>query len=134
MKKFLILHTNKSVMKLKHIILFVVVLFTATSVHAQQQERFNPQTDKREMNGYTIRLIPAPGNTFGFSVMQGKRPVWVQLSNPFSHAPTGFKNKEDAYKLAGWIINEKATKGRLPQRIPADVAKQLNLPTGALNK
>lgn len=121
-------------MKQKHFMLILFVWFATATIHAQQKERFDPQTDKREVNGYSIHLIPAPASTFGFTIAKGKQPVWVQLSNPFSQTPAGFRIKEDAYKLAVWIINEKNSKGKLPYKIPNDVAKKLGLPTGALKQ
>ena len=118
-------------MKHKHFTLLLAVMLAAGTLHAQQAEKFDPGKDKRAINGYTIHLVPAVGNTFGFTVMKGKLPVTVQLNNPFSPAPAGFKNKEDAYKLAEWVINEAIKNGRPPQKIPADVGRQLNLSAGA---
>src|SRR6478736_8204537 len=114
-------------MKYKHTTFLSVLFFSITVAHAQQAEKFNPEKEKREINGYTIRLMPMPANTFGFFIMKGKKPVYSQLSDPFSHSPVGFKNKEDAYKLAEWVAGEDNKKGRPPMVIPPSVAKQLNL-------
>ncbi len=117
-------------MKYKHTAFLWVLMFSITVAHAQQVEKFNPEKDKREVNGYTIRLAPLPGNTFGFFIMKGNTPVYSQLSDPFSHGPLGFKTKENAYRLAEWVTNEDRKNGRPPGAIPQVVAKQLNLSTG----
>jgi hypothetical protein len=114
-------------MKYKHTTFLSVLFFSLTVAHAQQTEKFNPEKDKREVNGYTIHLMHMPANTFGFFIMKGKKPVYSQLNDPFSHSPIGFKTKEDAYKLAEWVVGEDSKKGRPPMVIPPSVAKQLNL-------
>jgi len=115
-------------MKPKHFTLIFIFLFTCIIVHAQTAEKFSPQRDQKIMNGYTIHLTPAFGNTFGFAIMKGNKPVWSQPFNPLSAAPTGFKNKEDAYKVAEWIIT-KGIKNGIPQKISPSDLKQLNLST-----
>jgi hypothetical protein len=120
-------------MKKKFTPVFFVVMLTSISVHAQQTEKFNPVKDKEEINGYTIRLMPLPGRTFGFFIMKENKPVYSQLSDPFSHKPIGFKNKEDAYKLAEWVADEDSKNGRPPVVISPAVAKQLNLAGTASN-
>ena len=121
-------------MKTKSSTLILFLLFTCAVVYAQQTEKFNPEKDKREISGYTIHLVPMPLNTFGFNILKGNRPVYTQLSNPFSHSPLGFTNKEDAYKLAGWIVNENEKSGRPPVTIPASLANQLNLQNGSVRQ
>jgi len=113
-------------MKKKHCTIAVAALLLAIGVNAQQTERFNPEKDKRITKGYTIQLLPAPGNTFGFAINYGKKPVMVKFSNPYMHAPLGFKTKTDAYNVAEWMIS-KAKNGMLPGSIPPAVAKQLNI-------
>jgi hypothetical protein len=116
-------------MKTKVYAIIFIFLFVCTVAKAQQAEKFNPEKDKRVISGYTIDLIPMPLNTFGFDIIKGNRAFYIQLSNPFMKGPFGFKNKEDAYKLAGWIVNESNKNGRPPVTIPRSVAKQLNLQT-----
>jgi hypothetical protein len=113
-------------MKKKHCTIVIVALLLAIGANAQQAEKFNPEKDKRITKGYTIQLLPAPGSTFGFAISYGKKPVMVQLSNPYMHAPLGYKSKTDAYNVAEWMISE-AKNGRLPGSIPPAVAKQLNI-------
>jgi len=117
-------------MNYTHTTFLLVLIFSITVAHAQQVEKFNPEKDKREINGYTVRLMPMPANTFGFFIMKGNKPVYSQFSNPFSNRPVGFKSKEDAYKLAEWVAGEDSKNGRPPVAIPPTVLKQLNLQNG----
>ncbi len=112
-------------MKKKHFTLVFLAFFIAISVNAQT-EKFNSEKDKRITKGYTIQLLPAPGNTFGFAISYGSKPVKVQLFNPYMHAQSGFKTKADAYNVAEWMINQ-AKNGILPGSIPVAVAKQLHI-------
>jgi len=115
-------------MKPKHFTLILIFLFTCFLVHAQKVEKLNPQKDQKIMNGYTIHLTPAFGNTFGFAIMKGNKPVWSQPFNPLSAAPTGFKSKEDAYKVAELVITKGIKNGIAHKVSPSDL-KQLNLST-----
>ena len=108
-------------------ILLYFASFLLVKTHAQQTDRFNPAKNKREVNGYTIQLLPLPGNTFGFTVLKNNRPVYVQITNPFSNEITGLNNKEDAYTLAGWVVEEDKKNGKPPHNISPAVAKQLHL-------
>src|SRR5690349_14681619 len=101
-------------MNYTHTTFLLVLIFSITVAHAQQVEKFNPEKDKREINGYTVRLMPMPANTFGFFIMKGNKPVYSQFSTPFSNRPVGFKSKEDAYKLAEWVAGEDSKNGRPP--------------------
>ena len=121
-------------MKYKHITFLWILIFSIRAAHAQQVEKFNPEKEKREINGYTIRLVPLAVNTFGFFIMKGDKPVYSQLSDPFSHGPLGFKNKEDAYKVAEWVVRIDSKNGKPPLTISPSVAKQLNLQTGILQQ
>lgn len=121
-------------MNYKHTGFLLVLIFSIVTAHAQQVEKFNPEKERRDINGYTIRLVPAPVNTFGFFIMKGKKPVYSQLSDPFSNSVLGFKTKETAYKVAEWVVNEDNKNGRPPITIPVSVAKELNLRTGAVQQ
>lgn len=115
-------------MKSKSILFALLLTVSAHAVFAQNANRFNPEKEKKVINGYTIRLVPLPGNTFGFNIMKGNKPVYLQLSNPLSGVFVGYKNKDDAFKLAEWVINEDAKNMKRPVRVTPDVANKLNLP------
>ena len=103
------------------------LLISVTTIFAQQAEKFDPAKDQKQMQGYVIHLVPVPGGTFGFTIIKGKKAVWSQLSNPFVPGQNGFKLKEDAYKLAEWIVSEEIKNGAAPKRFTPQLAKQLNI-------
>lgn len=105
----------------------VLLLSFAQCLRAQQAEKFDPKNDKKEINGYTVRLVPVPGNTFGFAIVKGNKAVWSQLNNPFTQGQEGFRVKADAYKLAEWIVQQDSRDGKIPAYIPQELAKQLNI-------
>lgn len=76
----------------------------------QSSLEFNPIKDNKEYKGYVIKLIPAlpnPNNLFsyGFKILGKNMPVLHQDKNPVPSIAIGIQNKEDAYKIAEWIIN-----------------------------
>jgi hypothetical protein len=106
---------------------FLFILLIVTTINAQQSEKFDPAKDKEAFQGYSIHLMPVPGNTFGFIIIKDKRAIWSQINNPFTHGQEGFLHKQDAYKVAEWIVNESIKNGKVPRQIPPALAKQLNL-------
>lgn len=111
--------------KISLILLLQIVLGT---LHAQQHPMvLNPVKDKKEMNGYTIRLKMAPGNTVLFDLLKGQQPVFNHSMNPVTMLPQGFASKEDAFKVAEWMINKYGAQGHFPPMVPPGVAKQLNV-------
>src|ERR1700686_3540142 len=80
-------------------------------INLQRPEPVNPMKDKQEYQGYTIRLVPAmpiPGNmgSYGFDILKDNKPVVHQFQNPLPSSPKGIQKKDDAYKIAEWIIRE----------------------------
>jgi hypothetical protein len=81
--------------------------------------------------GYLIRLLPAGSNGFGYEIFFRAKMVVYEPNNPFTLAPTGLRNREDALKIAKWqveqIWHEKTRvviKNRLLSR---SIAKQLKI-------
>src|ERR1700744_4916568 len=105
---------------MKRIIIAIGLLLFATPLLAQRHEPVNPQKDKLEFEGYTIRLLPAMGGTYGYYITRGKELIVHQGYNPFTNSPMGLSNKEDVYKLAKWQINQlKAGKSPTSLESPA---------------
>ena len=82
-----------------------LLLFALTTL-AQRSAPVNPQKDKLDFEGYTIRILPAMGGTYGYDILKGKQRIVHQYYNPFTPSPFGLSNKEDVYKLAKWQINQ----------------------------
>src|SRR3954452_21828888 len=91
---------------MKKITIAISLLLFATITLAQRGEPVNPQTDKLDFEGYTIRLMPAMGGTYGYYITKEKQLVVHQGYNPFTLSPFGLSNKEDVYKVAKWQINQ----------------------------
>src|SRR3954452_25454888 len=114
---------------MKKMTIAIGLLLFATATLAQRHEPINPQKDKLEFEGYTIRLMPAMGGTYGYYITKGKELVGHQGYNPFTNSPMGLCNKEDVYKLAKWQINQlKAAKSPTALASPAIQARDMKLP------
>ena len=86
-----------------------------------------PGKRPKEMNGYSIRLKMAPGNTVLFDLLKDQHPVFNHSMNPVTMLPQGFASKADAYKVAEWMIGKYGAQGHFPPMLPPGVAKQLNV-------
>ena len=114
---------------MKTITITISLLLFATVTLAQRHEPVNPQKDKLDFEGYTIRLMPAMGGTYGYYITKGKELVVHQGYNPFTHSPMGLSNKEDVYKVAKWQINQlKAGKSPTSLQSPAIQGRDIKLP------
>lgn len=75
------------------------------------KEPANPFKDKLVYHGYTIRIIPAFASGYGYAIFQGKKLLVHQDYNPFTMSPSGLHEKDDAYKVAKWEVDQiKASK------------------------
>ena len=91
---------------MKKINLLSLILFFSIAIKAQKHEPLNTQKDRREFQGYTIRLLPVRGGGYGYDIMRANERVIHQGRNPFSFSSRGLANKEDAFKLAQWQIQQ----------------------------
>jgi hypothetical protein len=110
-----------------------LLLFSMTAL-AQRGERVNPQVDKREFKGYTIRLLPAMGGTYGYDIVKGKQRVVHQSYNPFTSSSMGLGKKEDAYKVAQWQIQQLNEGKQLSPGGPRDQERATKLPPALAQK
>lgn len=89
-------------------ILFITIfmLINTAYTYAQQHEPVDPQKDKIEFQGYTIKLNPGESGGYGYDIFLGNTLVVHQGKNPFTMAPVGLEKKQDVYKVAKWQIQE----------------------------
>src|SRR4051812_7117199 len=114
---------------MKKITTVIGLLLIAMTTLAQRQEPVNLQKDKLDFEGYTIRLMPAMGGTYGYYITKGKELVVHQGYNPFTNSPMGLSNNEDVFKLAKWQISQlQAGKSPTSLESPAVQRKDLKLP------
>jgi hypothetical protein len=116
------------------IAVFTVVAQKKEPVNVTRPEPVNPLSDKQEYLGYTIRLIPAmpaPGSvaSYGFDILINNKPVVHQFQNPSPFSHKGILKKEDAYKIARWIIQNYRKTGHWQNTVSADVARELKIET-----
>ncbi len=105
-----------------------LALLAQQNEDAQPHEPLNPQKDKKEFQGFTIRLKPAPGNTYLFDILRRGTPAGAPLHhNPVTMLPQGFNSKADAYKVAEWMIKKQKKTGHIPPVLPPHIAKTLNI-------
>ena len=102
------------------------------NINVQRPEPVNPMKDKQEYQGYTIRLMPAmpaPGSmgSYGFDILKDNKPVLHQVRNPLPFYPKGIQKKEDAYKIAQWMISEYTNTGHWPKIVPPHIARELKI-------
>lgn len=126
------------------IIFLLIMLQTLVAFNACAQKRgpanlsalepVNPIKDKKEYQGYTIRLLPAmpmPGRmgSYAFDILRDNKPVVHQVQNPLPFFPKGLQKKDDAYKAAQWIIQEYQKTGHWQNVLPPHVAHDLRIET-----
>jgi len=115
----------------KKTILFIVLLFSLYEMKAQSPSANDYSISQSVFEGYLIRVLPVNNNGFSYNVYFKGRMVMQQINNPFNLSPLGFRNKEDAFKMAKWQIQQlhhrNTTALIVNQRVSKDVAKQLNV-------
>jgi hypothetical protein len=114
------------------ILVFAVFAQKNEPVTVQKPEPVNPMKDKQEYQGYTIRLMPAmpmPGSmgSYGFDILKDNKPLVHQLRNPLPFSPKGIQKKDDAYKIAQWMIREYKNTGHWQNIVPPHIAHELKI-------
>ena len=102
------------------------------SVNFRRLEPINTMRDRQEYQGYSIRLLPAmptPGNiiSYGFDILKDNKLVVHQVQNPLSFSAKGIQKKEDAYKIAQWMIRDHTTTGHWQNIVLPDIARELKI-------
>jgi hypothetical protein len=90
----------------KFLLITLFTFFRIVYAFAQQHEPVNPQKDRIEFQGYTIKLIIGESGGYGYDIFLGNELVVHQGRNPFTMAPIGLDNKQDVYKVAKWQVQE----------------------------
>ena len=116
------------------IAVFTVFAQKKEPVNVTNPERVDPVSDKQEYQGYTIRLIPAmpaPGSVanYGFDILKNNKPVVHQFQNALPFSQKGIQKKEDAAKIAQWIIQDYKKTGHWQNTVPAYIAHELKIET-----
>ena len=122
--------------------LFFVILLqiAALTLFAQKHDPLtiqrtgsvNATKNMQEYDGYVIKLIPAlPASArsacYGFDILKDGKRLVHQPRNPLAFSPGGVPQKEDAYKIAEWIIREYKNTGYWQNTMPPQVANELKI-------
>jgi len=112
-------------------IVTIIVLAASITSSANAQSPSTGSKNTSVYMGCIIRLIPAGSNGFGYDIFFNSKIVVHQPRNPFTLAPTGLRNSDDALRVAHWQVqqlwhnrNQAPVINRL---VPKYVAKQLNI-------
>ena len=110
----------------------LLTLLSAFFVNAQVVSGNGP--GKENYMGYMIKILPTPGNGYGYDLFFKGRMVVHEPVNPFTMSPLGLSKKVDALKVAHWQIEQFWRTGNhaIPRRnirISPDVAGQLKIET-----
>jgi hypothetical protein len=81
---------------MKKLNLALSLLILSMAAWAQRNEPVNPQKDRQEYQGYTIRLLPAMAGSYGYNIVKGNQLFVFQYRNPFTGSQDGLRKKEDA--------------------------------------
>jgi hypothetical protein len=115
----------------RKILLFLGFIVFMVSVRAQRSGPRNADKNIIIFNSYLIHLQSLPDSSYGYDILYQSRPVVHQNKNPFTSLPTGFRNKEDAIKLAKWQAMQLMTSNKQQflnnPPVAPEVAKLLNI-------
>jgi hypothetical protein len=115
----------------KNLGLGIFLLICTLSAEAQRATGQASNNDRTFYAGYSIRLIPTSGNSYGYDIFLKNKLVVHQSVNPFTLAPTGLRSKEDAFKIAQWQTQQiRQMNGRFVvknQLISKDIARKLDI-------
>ncbi len=106
----------------------MLLQMSAAVIFAQQKPLLiDPVKDKKDKGGYTILLKAAPANTVLFDLLKAGKAVFNQQMNPVTMLPIGFDTKNDAWKVAEYMIDQYGKQGKFPPILPPNVAIILNI-------
>lgn len=110
---------------MKKICLLLIVQIAVFTAFAQNPQ--NPK-DKKDPREITVKIKNAPGNTYLFDIMQGPLPLGLAMqNNPATMLRKGFASREDATKVAEWMIEQYKKDGHLPAVVPPHVLDKLKI-------
>lgn len=120
---------------MKQILLILVLLLAAFNIHAQKVDSLNTlrkvpaieMTNARDYSGFTIKLVSKNPASYSFDILTAKKTVAHHFQDPLPFSPKGIQKKEDAYKIAQWMINQYKKTGHWENMMPPHVAKELKI-------
>ena len=83
--------------------------------------------EAREFSGFAIRLVSKDLGNYSFDIFSDKKVLLRHFQNPLPFSPHGIQKKEDAYKIAQWIITDYEKTGHWDNIVPPHIARQLGI-------
>ena len=104
---------------------FIVLLFASfiISTNTSAQKTMPSKIRSKE---YSIKIIPAAGNSYGYEIYKDNTLIIRQPNIPGMPGNKGFKLKSDAQKVASLAIN-KLSRGMMPPTIEKKEMDKLNI-------
>ncbi len=120
---------------MKKILLILVLQLATLIIHAQKVDpnsiaRRVPvmeMNNTRDYSGFTIQLISKNLDRYSFDILTGTKTMAHHFQDPLPFSPKGIQKKEDAYKIAQWMINQYKKTGHWENMMPPHVAQQLEI-------
>jgi hypothetical protein len=112
----------------------ILVLLATFNAFAQKRDsigfgRFVPVDllqEKIEYKGFMITLRTEVGRNYRFDILMDNKPIEYGFPNPLPFS-RGIRRKDDAYKIAQWIINEYQKTGHWKHTMPPHIARELKI-------
>jgi hypothetical protein len=88
-------------------------------------------SDHSTIDGYLVRLTTSTTGIrgYGFTILNANRSLVHRFTNPLPSVPKGIQNKDDAFKIAGWVIREFQAHGHWRNIVPRHVVSDLKIKT-----
>jgi hypothetical protein len=119
---------------MKQILLILVLQQATLIIHAQKVDSNSirrvpviEMNNTRDYSGFTIQLISKNLDRYSFDILTGTKTLSHHFQDPLPFSPKGIQKKEDAYKIAQWMINQYKKTGHWENMMPPHVAQQLEI-------
>ena len=99
----------------------------ADSANLRRLEPVNSIRQNQEYQGYVIRLKLGNMEDYGFEILKDGSNTGHHFQNPVPFFPKGIQKKEDAYKIAQWIVNQYKKTGHWENMVPPHIMRQLGI-------
>ena len=100
---------------------------SADSLSARRMQAASLVKEKRSFDGYLVRLKPGTNGDIRFDILQNNHPVDHDFTNPVPFSHRGIQKKEDAFKIAQWIIDQHTRTGHWVNLVPPHVLTALKI-------
>ena len=122
---------------MKQILLILALQLAALIIYAQKIDSNSiarkvpviEMNNTRDYSGFTIQLISKNLARYSFDILSGTKTLAHHFQDPLPFSPKGIQKKEDAYKIAQWMIREYKSTGHWQKIMPPHIARELKIET-----